>query len=55
MTDVILIAAIIAFFAAAALIVRLLDGMIESSRPAGEDPGTDEEDLTAELTPGART
>jgi hypothetical protein len=36
MSDVILIAAIIAFFAAAALVVKFLDRMIEGSRSGTE-------------------
>jgi hypothetical protein len=34
MTDVLVIAAIVAFFAACALVVRVLGRMIEHSRPA---------------------
>jgi len=52
MTDVLLIAAIIAFFAASALLVRVLDRMIEGSRSAAEDAALDEDDLAAELDPG---
>jgi hypothetical protein len=38
MTDVLLVAVIIAFFGATALLVRLLDRMIDGTRPTGEDP-----------------
>jgi len=40
MTDVILIAVIVAFFVASALLVRALDGMITR---AGSDSGPDDE------------
>ena len=57
MTDVILIATIVAFFVAAALLVRVIDHMIAGA--AGED-GADEEadtageDGAARLEPGSR-
>jgi len=50
MTDVILIAVIVAFFVAAALLVGVIDRMIVGAREdveAGEDDG-------AELEPGSR-
>jgi hypothetical protein len=43
MTDVILIAAIVAFFAAAALVVRVLDRMIVGSGDAAPSDGPDDE------------
>jgi hypothetical protein len=46
MTDVILLATIVAFFAAAALLVRVFDGMIARG---SEDTGDEEE-----LEPGGR-
>jgi hypothetical protein len=47
-TDVIVVAAIVAFFGACALLVRALDRMIEGSRSAADaEPGQD-----AELEPG---
>ena len=46
MTDVVLIAVIVAFFAAGAVVVRLLDGMIARSG-LDADPGDE-----AELEPG---
>jgi hypothetical protein len=42
MTDVILIAVIVAFFVAGALLVRVLDGMIAR---AGRDAGSDDDAL----------
>ena len=39
MTDIILIATIVAFFAAAALLVRVIDRMIAGSAEAGDDEG----------------
>ena len=48
MTDIILLATIVAFFAAAALLVRVFDGMIAS---ASEDTGDEAEE---ELEPGGR-
>ena len=50
MTDVILIAAIVAFFVAAALLVRVIDRMIAG---ASEEDGAGGED-GAELEPGSR-
>ena len=49
MTDVLLIAVIVAFFAAAAGVVRLLDRMITR---AGTDTGPGDEDSGSELEPG---
>jgi hypothetical protein len=46
MTDIILIAVIVAFFAAAALLVRVLDGMIARS--------SEDADAGNELEPGGR-
>jgi hypothetical protein len=43
MTDVIVIAAIVAFFAACGLLVHVLDRMIEGSRPADETAQDNEE------------
>jgi hypothetical protein len=50
-TDIILIAVIVAFFAVAALLVRVIDGMIADA--AGQD-GADEPELEPEpgLEPG---
>jgi hypothetical protein len=50
MTDILLIVAIVAFFTAAALLVRVIDGMIAGG--SGPD-GADEPD-GAELEPGSR-
>jgi len=50
MTDIILIAVIVAFFVAAALLVRVIDRMIAG---ASEEVGADEE-TGAELEPGSR-
>jgi len=50
MTYIILIAVIVAFFAAAALLVRVIDRMIAGT---GEEPAALEED-GAELEPGSR-
>jgi hypothetical protein len=53
-TDVVLIATIVAFFAAAALLVRVLDRMITKS---ADEPGQDEETAEADerdLQPGGR-
>jgi hypothetical protein len=49
MTDIVLIATIVAFFVAAALLVRVIDRMIAG----GKEAGADEED-GAELEPGGR-
>ena len=49
MTDFFLVAVIVAFFAAAALLVRLIDRMIAGSAEAGADEGDG-----AELEPGSR-
>jgi len=49
MTDVLLIAVIVAFFVAAALVVRLLDGMIARS---GTDTEADDEAPEPRLGPG---
>jgi hypothetical protein len=50
MTDVILLATIVAFFAAAALLVGVIDRMIAR---AGQEDGAPEDD-EAELEPGSR-
>jgi hypothetical protein len=47
MTDIVLIATIVAFFAAAALLVRVIDRMLAGSAEPGADDG-------AELEPGSR-
>jgi hypothetical protein len=52
MTDVLLIAVIVAFFVAGAVVVRLLDRMITR---AGTDTGPGDEGAEAELEPGGRT
>ena len=55
MTDVLLIAVIVAFFVAAAGVVRLLDRMITHSgtdSALGADPG--DEEAGPELEPGGR-
>jgi hypothetical protein len=49
MTDIILIATIVAFFVAAALVVRVLDHMIASSASAAD---LDDEAADTELKPG---
>ena len=49
MTDIILIATIVAFFAAAALLVGVIDRMIAGSTEAGADDGDG-----AELEPRSR-
>jgi hypothetical protein len=49
MTDIVLIATIVAFFAAAALLVRVIDRMIAGSAEPGADEGGG-----AELEPGSR-
>jgi hypothetical protein len=49
MTDIILIAIVVAFFVAGALIVRVLDHMIAGS---ASDPDTDDEAAGAGLEPG---
>jgi len=49
MTDIVLIATIVAFFAAAALLVRVIDRMIVGSAEAGDGEGDG-----AELEPGSR-
>ena len=49
MTDIVLIATIVAFFAAAALLVRVIDRMIARSAEAGADEGDG-----AELEPESR-
>jgi hypothetical protein len=49
MEDIILIATIVAFFIAAALVVRVLDHMIASS---GSDADRDDEAADTELEPG---
>jgi hypothetical protein len=51
MTDVIMIATIIAFFVAAALLVRVIDHMIAG---ASEADGGAEKDDAVELEPGSR-
>ena len=51
MTDVILIAVIVAFFVVAAIVVRLLDGMITHSGIEA-DPGDEPPDT--QLEPGGR-
>ena len=50
MTDIILIAVIVAFFVAAALLVRVIDRMIAD---VSEEAGADEED-GVELEPGSQ-
>ena len=50
MTDIILIAVIVAFFVAAAVLVRVIDGMIAS---AGVEGDADDEE-GAELESGSR-
>ena len=50
MTDIILIAVIVAFFAAAALLVKVIDGMLAG---AGQEDGRPGED-GAEAEPGRR-
>lgn len=50
MTDILLIAVIVAFFAAAALLVKVIDGMIAG---ASKRDGADEQN-EAELEPGTR-
>jgi len=50
MTDLVLIATIVAFFAAAALLVRVIDRMIAGASEEQVAPGDDE----AELEPGGR-
>jgi hypothetical protein len=52
-TDVVLIATIVAFFAAAALLVRALDRMIAKSDEPGQDEETAEAD-ERDLQPGGR-
>ena len=55
MTDVILIATIVAFFVAAALLVRVIDHMIADARePGGAAEDDAAEDDGAELEPGSR-
>ena len=49
MTDIVLIATIVAFFAAAALLVRVIDRMIAGSAETRADEGD-----AAELEPGSR-
>jgi len=49
MTDIVLIATIVAFFAAAALLVRVIDRMIAGSAETHADEGD-----RAELEPGSR-
>ena len=49
MTDIVLVATIVAFFVAAALLVRVIDRMIARSAEAGADEGDG-----AELEPGSR-
>jgi hypothetical protein len=50
MTDLVLIATIVAFFAAAALLVRVIDRMIAGASEEQVAPGDDE----AGLEPGGR-
>lgn len=50
MTDIVLIATIVAFFVAAALLVRVIDRMIAGASEEHPDPGED----AAELEPGGR-
>ena len=52
MTDVLLIAVIVAFFVAAAIVVRLLDGMITQ---AGTDADPGDEPPDTRLKPGGLT
>ena len=52
MTDIILIATIVAFFVAAALVVRVLDHMIASS---ASDADLDDEASETGLEPGRPT
>ena len=52
MADIILIATIVAFFVAAALLVRVLDHMITSS---GSDADPDDEAADTGLEPGRPT
>jgi hypothetical protein len=49
MTDIVLIATIVAFFAVAALLVRVIDRMIAGSAKPGDGEGDG-----AELEPGSR-
>jgi hypothetical protein len=49
MTDIVRIVTIVAFFAAAALLVKVIDRMIAGSAEAGADDGDG-----AELEPGSR-
>ena len=50
MTDVLAVAVIVAFFVAAAIVVRLLDGMIAhagtDAEPADEEPRPEQQELT---------
>ena len=52
MEDIILIATVVAFFVAAALVVRVLDHMIVSS---ASDADLDDEAADTELEPGRPT
>jgi len=49
MTDIVLIATIVAFFAAAAVLVRVIDRMIAGGTEAGDGEGEG-----TELEPGSR-
>jgi hypothetical protein len=48
MTDVVLVATIVVFFVAAALLVRVLDRMIAAS---GDEAGPDEEEMATTARP----
>ena len=50
MTDIVLVATIVAFFVAAALLVRVIDRMIAGASEEQAAPGEDE----GELEPGGR-